>query len=64
MIAYSFRLLQCCLVTNGGGPLILVSAAGACDFPQKPVYLLRTGENVENPTISQNTEVTSERRPI
>ena len=47
MIAYPFRLLQCCLVTDGGGALILVSAERAKDFPQKPVYLLGTGESVE-----------------
>jgi acetyl-CoA acetyltransferase len=35
MIAYPFRLLQCCLVTDGGGALILVAAARARDFPQK-----------------------------
>ena len=34
MIAYPFRLLQCCLVTDGGGALILVSAERAGDFPQ------------------------------
>jgi acetyl-CoA acetyltransferase len=34
MIAYPFRLLQCCLVTDGGGALILVSAERAKDFPQ------------------------------
>ena len=39
IIAYRFRLLQCCLVTDGGGALILVSAKRARDFPQNPVYL-------------------------
>jgi acetyl-CoA acetyltransferase len=53
MIAYPFRLLQCCLVTDGGGALILVSAERAKDFPQKPVYLLGTGESVETPMVSQ-----------
>src|SRR5712691_2926438 len=45
MIAYPFRLLQCCLVTDGGGVLILVAAERARYFPQKPVYLLGTGES-------------------
>ena len=33
MIAYPFRLLECCLVTDGGGALILTSADRAKDFP-------------------------------
>ena len=61
MIAYPFRLLQCCLVTDGGGALILVSAERARDFPQKPVYLLGTGESVETPMVSQMADFTSSR---
>src|SRR5271167_1106962 len=61
MIAYPFRLLQCCLVTDGGGALILVSAQRARDFPQKPVYLLGTGESVESPMVSQMADFTSSR---
>jgi acetyl-CoA acetyltransferase len=59
MIAYPFRLLQCCLVTDGGGALILVSAERARDFPQKPVYLLSTGESVETTMVSQMADFTS-----
>jgi acetyl-CoA acetyltransferase len=49
MIAYPFRLLQCCLVTDGGGALTLFSAESAKDFPQKPVYLLATRRECRNP---------------
>jgi hypothetical protein len=52
MIAYP---LQCYLVTDGGGALILVAAVRARDFPQSlpltanrgPVYLLGTGDSVD-----------------
>jgi acetyl-CoA acetyltransferase len=61
MIAYPFRLLQCCLVTDGGGALILVAAERARDFPQKPVYILGSGESVETPMVSQMADFTSSR---
>ncbi|MDE2576907.1 MAG: thiolase [Rhodospirillales bacterium] len=61
MIAYPFRLLQCCLVTDGGGALILTAAERARDFPQRPVYVLGTGESVETPMISQMEDFTSSR---
>ena len=61
MIAYPFTRTQCCLVTDGGGALILTSAERAKDFPQKPVYILGTGESVETPMISQMEDFTSSR---
>ena len=61
MIAYPFRILQCCLVTDGGGALILTSADRAKDFPTKPVYILGTGESVETPMISQMEDFGSSR---
>ena len=61
MIAYPFRILQCCLVSDGGGALILTSAERAKDFPTKPVYILGTGESVETPMVSQMENFTSSR---
>jgi acetyl-CoA acetyltransferase len=61
MIAYPFHLLECCLVTDGGGALILTSADRAKDFPTKPVYILGTGESVETPMVSQMADFKSSR---
>ena len=61
MIAYPFHLLECCLVTDGGGALILTRAERAKDFPQPPVYIKGTGESVETPMISQMQDLTSSR---
>ncbi|MGI9168637.1 MAG: thiolase C-terminal domain-containing protein, partial [Caulobacteraceae bacterium] len=61
IIAWPFRRLMCCLVTDGGGALILTGAERARDFPRPPVYVLRTGESVETPMISQMTDFTTSR---
>ncbi|MEC8819508.1 MAG: thiolase, partial [Pseudomonadota bacterium] len=61
MIAYPFTKPECCLVTDGGGALIVVAADRVSDFPQSPVYLLGTGESVETPMISQMADFTSSR---
>lgn len=61
MIAYPFTKLECCLVTDGGGALILTSAERAKDFPTKPVYIIGTGESVETPMISQMEDMTVSR---
>jgi acetyl-CoA acetyltransferase len=61
MIAYPFHLLECCLVTDGGGALILTAAERAKDFPQRPVYVMGSGESVETPMVSQMEDLTSSR---
>ena len=61
MIAYPFTKSECCLVTDGGGALILTRADLAGDFPKKPVYIIGTGESVETPMISQMEDFTTSR---
>jgi acetyl-CoA acetyltransferase len=60
MISYPFRLLMCCLVTDGGGALILTSTDRAKDF-SRPVYIAGTGESVETPMVSQMEDFTTSR---
>ncbi len=40
------------MLTDGGGALILVAAERAREFPQKPLYLIGTGESVETLVVS------------
>ena len=59
MVAYPMHLLECCLVTDGGGALVLTSAERAKDMPRPPVYVLGTGESSETPMISQMEDFTT-----
>ncbi|MGB2695023.1 MAG: acetyl-CoA acetyltransferase [Dehalococcoidia bacterium] len=61
LICWPFHLLECCLVTDGGGALVMVSAERAKDFPKQPVYVLGMGESVEMSMISQMHDFTSSR---
>jgi acetyl-CoA acetyltransferase len=58
LVAYPFHLLECCLVTDGGGALIVTSAERAADFPKPAVHVLGTGESAETPMISQMVDFT------
>ncbi len=61
LIAYPFTKPMCCLVTDGGGALILTTAERAKDFPTKPVYILGSGESTECPMISVMEDFTTSR---
>ena len=59
MVCYPFTLLMCCLVTDGGGALILTNMDRAKNYRKKPVYILGTGESVETPMVSQMYDMTT-----
>ncbi len=53
LISWPFHLLDCCLVTDAGGAVVLTSAERARDLRQPPVYVLGTGECVTHQLASQ-----------
>lgn len=59
MIAYPFRKPMCCLVTDGGGAVIVTSADRARDLKGKPVYVAGSAESMEMGLISQMADFTT-----
>jgi acetyl-CoA acetyltransferase len=61
MVAYPFTRDMCCVVTDGGGALVLTSAERAADLPsaERAVYVLGSGEAAESTLVSQMDEVSS-----
>ncbi|MDO9485250.1 MAG: thiolase [Actinomycetota bacterium] len=61
MIAWPFRVLECCPLTDGGGSLVLTTAARAADMDLKfaPVLVAGTGELVEGAGSSFMEDLTS-----
>jgi len=58
MVSYPFTVRDCCLVVDGGGALILTSAARAKSLKQKPAYVLGVGESLGHATISNMPDLT------
>src|SRR5262249_59630923 len=53
MIAWTLQLLDCCLVTDAGAPVVLTTAERAQDLPKRPVYVLGRGEASTHAMVSQ-----------
>jgi acetyl-CoA acetyltransferase len=53
VIAWPLHLLDCCLVTDGGGAVVLTTSERAKDLPRPPVYVLGTGEASTHVYVSQ-----------
>jgi acetyl-CoA acetyltransferase len=58
MVSHPLTVRDCCLVTDGGGALILTTAARAKSLKQKPVYVLGVGEAIGHATISNMPDLT------
>jgi acetyl-CoA acetyltransferase len=58
-ISWPFHLLDCCLVTDAGGAVVLTSPERARDLKTKPVTVLGHGEHHDHSMISQMPDLTS-----
>ncbi len=58
MIADPLHLLDCCLVTDGGGAAVLVRADRAKDFPQPPAYVLGVAAAQDHMQVSEMPDLT------
>ncbi len=59
MICNPLRLLDCCLVTDGGGAAILVHRDRARDFPRKPVHVLGVAAAQDHMQVSEMPDLTT-----
>jgi acetyl-CoA acetyltransferase len=58
MVSHPFTVRDCCLVLDGGGAMVLTSAARAKSLKKKPVYVLGVGEALSHANISSMPDLT------
>lgn len=58
MIAEPLHKLDCCLVTDGGGAVVLTSLDRARDLPRKPIHLLGHGEATTHMNVTSSPDIT------
>src|SRR5205807_1052042 len=58
MISHPFTVRDCCLVTDGGGAIVLTSAERAKSLKKKPAYVLGCGHGVTHMNISNMPDLT------
>ena len=58
MVGDPLTVRDCCLVTDGGGAIVLVRADRARDFPKPPVYVLGSAAQSAHRQISQMKDFT------
>ncbi|MCV2890914.1 MAG: thiolase [Pseudophaeobacter sp. bin_em_oilr2.035] len=58
MVGDPLTVRDCCLVTDGGGAIVMVRAERAKDFPKPPVYVLGSAAESSHRQISQMQDFT------
>jgi acetyl-CoA acetyltransferase len=58
MVSYPFTVRDCCLVTDGGGAIVVTSAERARSLKKPPVYVLGCGQSVTHANISNMPNLT------
>jgi acetyl-CoA acetyltransferase len=58
MVSYPFTVRDCCLVTDGGGAIVITSAERARSLKKPPVYVLGCGQSVTHASISNMPNLT------
>jgi acetyl-CoA acetyltransferase len=58
-ITYPFHILDCCLVTDAGGAVVVTSAKRAKDLKKKPVYVLGSGEATTHQSLPSMPDLTT-----
>ena len=58
MISHPLSVRDCCLVTDGGGAIVMVSAARAKSLKKPPAYVLGCGHGVTHMNISPMPDLT------
>ena len=58
MVGDPLTVRDCCLVTDGGGAIVMVRADRARDFPKAPVYVLGSAAESSHRQISQMKDFT------
>lgn len=59
VVSSPLRVRDCCLVTDGGGAVVVTSAARAKDLPKPPAYILGVGDASHHFSISQMPDLTT-----
>ena len=57
-VSYPFHIFDCCLVTDAGGAVVVVSAERAREFKNKPVWVLGSGEASTHQSLLGMDDVT------